>query len=118
MHTFYDFRVDRRLISHVQNNAPSTGYRDTVFCYPTRGKPTIWSQLSTGSAIMHCLYPASGACISHPVAKTRMSDYFYTSLSPQAWQYRDRRKSEVGIMSYSFRMTSRVLYSAQDHRQH
>ena len=40
-----------------------------------------------------------------------------TSLSAQSLQYRDRRKPEAGTMPY-FRMTSRVLYSAQYHRQH
>ena len=32
-------------------------------------------------------------------------------------QCRDRRKLEVGTKSYSYRMTSRVLYSARYHRQ-
>ena len=42
----------------------------------------------------------------------------FTSLSAQSWQYRDRRKPEVRTIPYSYRMTSRVLYSAQYHRQH
>ena len=31
--------------------------------------------------------------------------------STQSWKYRDIRKAEVGTMPYSYRMTSRVLYS-------
>ena len=31
---------------------------------------------------------------------------------------RDRRKPDVGTIFYSYRMTSRVIYSAQYHRQH
>ena len=44
-----------------------------------------------------------------------------SSLSAQSWQYRDRRKPEVGTIQsilYSYRMTSRAIYSAQYHRQH
>ena len=48
----------------------------------------------------------------------QQSEYCFTSLSAQSWQYRDRRKPEVGTLLYSYRMTSRVLYSAQYHRQH
>ena len=35
--------------------------------------------------------------------------------SAQLWQYRDKKKPEIGTMAmpYSYRMTSRVLYSAQ-----
>ena len=47
-----------------------------------------------------------------------MSEYCFTSLSAQSWQFRDRRNPEIGTMSYSYRMTSRVLYSAQYHWQH
>ena len=47
-----------------------------------------------------------------------VSEYCFTSLSAQSWQYRDKRKPVPGIMPYSYRMTSRVLYSAQHHRQH
>ena len=45
-------------------------------------------------------------------------EYGFMSLSAQSWQNRDRWKLEAGTMPYSyFRMTSRVLYSAQYHRQ-
>ena len=52
-----------------------------------------------------------------------LSEYCFTPLSAQSWQYRDRRKPEAGTtcMPHFFRMTSRVLcsvYSAQYHRQH
>ena len=50
--------------------------------------------------------------------QTRVSEYCFTSLSAQSWQYRDRRKPKIGTMPYSYRMTSRVLYSAQCYRQH
>ena len=36
----------------------------------------------------------------------------------QSWQYRDRRKPELRTMPYSYQMTSRFLYSAQNHRQY
>ena len=40
-------------------------------------------------------------------------------LSEQTWQYRKRRKLEIrSISSYSCRMTSIILYSAQYYRQH
>ena len=49
-----------------------------------------------------------------------VSEYCSTSPSAQSWQYRDRRKHEVGTMPYSYLMTARVLYqfiySAQNHR--
>ena len=35
----------------------------------------------------------------------------------QSWQYRDRRKPGDGTTPYSYRMTSRVFYSAQYDRQ-
>ena len=47
-----------------------------------------------------------------------MSEYCFKSLSAQSWQYGDRKKPEVGTMPYFYLMTSRVLYSAQYHRQH
>ena len=47
----------------------------------------------------------------------RVSEYCFTSLSAHSRQYRDRRKPEVEIRPYSYRMTPRVLYSAQYHRQ-
>ena len=31
-----------------------------------------------------------------------MSEYWFTSLSAQSWQYRDRRKSEAGTIPYSY----------------
>ena len=40
-------------------------------------------------------------------------EYCFTSISAQSWQYRDGRNALL-----LFRMTSRVLYSAQYHRQH
>ena len=43
----------------------------------------------------------------------RLSGCWFASLAAQSWQYRDRRKSEVETMPYSFRMTPRVLHSAQ-----
>ena len=46
-----------------------------------------------------------------------VSEYCFTSPSVQLWQYRDRKKPEVGTVPYSYRMTSRVLYSTQFHRQ-
>ena len=46
------------------------------------------------------------------------SEYCFTSLSAQTSQYRDRRKPEVGTILYSYRMTSKILYSSQYHRQH
>ena len=36
---------------------------------------------------------------------------------PQLWQYRDTGNPEIGTMSYSYRMTSRVIHSAQYYRQ-
>ena len=42
-------------------------------------------------------------------------EFCFTSHSAQSWQYRDRRKDYALLL---FRMTSRVLYSAQYHRQH
>ena len=42
-----------------------------------------------------------------------MSEFYFTSLSAQSWQYRDRRKSEFGTMPYPYRTTSGVLYGAQ-----
>ena len=33
-----------------------------------------------------------------------VSEYFITLLSAQSWQYRDRRKAEVGTMPYSYRI--------------
>ena len=48
----------------------------------------------------------------------QQSEYCFTSLSAQSWQYRDRRNPEVGAILYSHQITSRVLYSAQYHRQH
>ena len=47
----------------------------------------------------------------------RVSEYCFTSPSAQSRQYRDRKKPEVGSMPHSYRMTPRVLYSAQ-YRQH
>ena len=47
-----------------------------------------------------------------------VSDYCFTSPSAQSRQYRNRREHEVGTVPYSYRMTSRILYSAQYHRQH
>ena len=47
-----------------------------------------------------------------------VSEYYSALLSAQSWQYRERKKPEVGTMSYSYRMTPRVLYSEQYHRQH
>ena len=44
----------------------------------------------------------------HMVA-VEVSEYLFTSLSKQSWQYRDRMKPEVGIMSYSNRMISGLL---------
>ena len=44
--------------------------------------------------------------------------YKWILLSAQSWQYCDRRKPEVRAMSYSYRMTSRVLHTAQYHWQH
>ena len=45
------------------------------------------------------------------VGPTSVSEYCFTSLSAhcQSWQYRDRRKPEVGTILHSYRMTSRVL---------
>ena len=42
-----------------------------------------------------------------------VSEYCFTSLSAQSWQYSDRRKPEIGTMTYaySYQITSRVLYS-------
>ena len=54
--------------------------------------------------------PPPGHCILHT--------YCFTSLSAQSWQYRDRRKPEVGTIPYPFRMTSSYIYSTQYHRQH
>ena len=51
-------------------------------------------------------------------ANILMSEYCLGSLSAQSWQYRDRSKPQVVAMPYSYRMTSRVLYSAHDHKQH
>ena len=49
----------------------------------------------------------------------QQSEYCFMSLSEQLWQYRERRKPEVGTILYSYRMTStRALYSAQYYRQH
>ena len=48
----------------------------------------------------------------------QQSEYCSTSLFAQSWKYHDRRKPEVGTILYSYRMTPRVLYSAQYHRQH
>ena len=47
-----------------------------------------------------------------------VSEYCFTSLSAQSWQYRDKWKPYVATVPYSYRMTSRVLYSAQYYRQH
>ena len=47
-----------------------------------------------------------------------VSEYCFTSFSAQSWQYRDRKKPKVRNMPYSYRMTSRVPYSTQYHRQH
>ena len=31
-----------------------------------------------------------------------VSEYFFTSLSAQSWQYRDRSRPEAGTMPYSY----------------
>ena len=54
--------------------------------------------------------------LTRPWVIAGVSEYCFTSLSAQLWQYRDRRKPEAGTMPYSYRMTSRVLYSEQYHR--
>ena len=48
--------------------------------------------------------PTSSRCPLYQVN----SDYCFTSLSAQSWQYRDRKKPESGTMHYSSQMTSRV----------
>ena len=47
-----------------------------------------------------------------------VSEYCFKSLSAKSWQYRDKRKPEIGTMPYFFWMTSMVFYSAQYHREH
>ena len=47
-----------------------------------------------------------------------LSEYCLSSHSAQSKQYRDRKKPEIGTMSYSYWMTWRVIYSAQYHSQH
>ena len=42
--------------------------------------------------------------------------YCFTSLSEQSWQYSEARSQDYTLLL--FRMTSRVLYGAQCHRQH
>ena len=37
----------------------------------------------------------------HPLSE-HLSEYYFTSLSAQSWQYRDRRKPEGGTMPYSY----------------
>ena len=46
-----------------------------------------------------------------------VSEYCFTSLSVQSLKYCDKRKPEVGTISYSHLMTSMVLYSALYHSQ-
>ena len=38
----------------------------------------------------------------HCRAKPTVSEYCFTSLSAQSWQYRDRRKPEAGTIPYSY----------------
>ena len=45
----------------------------------------------------------------------QQSEYCFTSLSAQSWQYLDKRNPEVRTILYSYRMTLRVLYSTQYH---
>ena len=54
-------------------------------------------------------------CPVHIDTSMCMCEYCFTSLSAQSWQYRDKRKPYYALLL--FRMTSRVLYSAQYHRQ-
>ena len=71
----------------------------------------------------HFFATVSGSCKPNPEDMQvkeycQQSEYCFMSLSAKSWQYRDRRKPEVGTILYSYRMTSRVLYYAQYHRQH
>ena len=42
------------------------------------------------------------SCIICQYCESTVSEYCFTSLSAQSWQYRDRRKPEAGTMPYSY----------------
>ena len=78
----------------------------------------LWEKCRTANIVT-----ASGCCKPKPEATQldayrHQSKYCFTSLSAQSWEYRDKREAEVGTKLYTYRMPSRVLYSAQYHRQH